>query len=323
MQVVFTEQSGPEIVDVSVDKIPKLRNFVKNLKFEDDLWLILKNKNYAPEAFKHSGYEIVLNAFITSDPANVDQFINYSKSEQLSLFDNVNGNIIEIARRAGLADIFINKLLNLTAIDSKGNYIGPGEILFALLFNDVKNDTSTGDLMYNNVPLEVKCRGGRFGDRPSAGNRIPIDIFVRGIVSKEQIADYETRYSDVKDVCSHIRYGFDLCEDKYAFYTNVIKILNEIYGRGNHIASKFITIEDLKSSKLANKIAKVYIYGKILSKNISHIIFINKDYNYMLVERYDILKDGGLVDDRTIVVEQFKFNDLYPQVFINTISETF
>ena len=321
MQVVFVEQSQTEIVNVPQNKTTKLKELVKNFMLEDDLQAFLNSKNYTVKSFKHNGYDMVVNAFLTCDHKNLQKFIDYTKSQKTYLYDNAAGNIIEIANRIGVHDIFISKILNLTAIDDKGNYIGPGEILFGLLFDDVKNDASTGDLTYCNVPMEVKCRGGRFGDRPSIGNRIPLDFFIRGLIPQDQIDLYLSQYSDIKDICTHVRAGFDLCVDKYTFYKNFIKIIDDLYGRGNQITSKYISIDDLKSVFLDKKLAKIYIYGKILSKGISHILFIDKNFNYKLLERYDILKDGGLIDDRTLNVGQFKFNDLYPQVSLNTISE--
>lgn len=320
MQIHFVGEQLTETIGLSGQQFDRLKKYAQNFVHEEKICNFLNSKNYTPLSFKNNGYDMLVNMFLSLDNYHLSQFVNFIEKYNVCLYDNPSGNIIQKCIDAGINETLATKLLNTTAVDSRGNFIGPGEILFSLFFSDLKNSDTDSDLIFNDVKIEVKCRGGRFGERPSKGSCLSITQFVERLLDENGIELYERQYGDLKNLCSHIKNGYDLHFEKDDFYHTVCDNLDAIYGRGNKISHIFLNESDLNSPQLKHKIAKIYIYGKILSKGISHILFVNDNNDYMFVERYDILKENGLIDLNILSVQEFKFNDLYPKVVLNTSS---
>ena len=319
MQIQFVGETSTELLELSGVQFERLKRYASNFVFEEKICNFLNEKNYKPLSFKHNGFDMLVNMFLSLDPLHLRSFINYIENKEVLLYENRSGNIIQKCIDNGLNEVFVNKLLNTTAIDQKGNAIGPGEILFSLIFSDLKNSDTDSDLLFNDVHIEVKCRQARFGDRPSKSNQMSISEFVHKLFNVNSIETYERQYGDLKNLCVHLKNGYEAHYSKFEYFLTVCDTLDDIYGRGNKISKLFLQEEDIISVNLKNKLAKIYIYGKILSKNIAHVLFINDRNDYLFAERYDILKDDGLVDINMLSIGEFKFNDLYPQVTLNNV----
>jgi hypothetical protein len=319
MQIQFVGETNTELLELSGLQFEKLKKYAFNFVYEEKIRNFLNSKNYTPLTFKHNGYDMLVNMFLSLDPQHLSNFVNFIENKEVMLYDNRRGNIIQKCVENGLSEAFATKLLNTTAIDQKGNAIGPGEILFSLFFSDLKNSDTDSDLLFNDVNIEVKCRHARFGDRPSKSNQMSISEFIHKLFDVNSIETYERQYGDLKNVCIHLKNGYESHYNKFEYYLTVCDTLDDIYGRGNKISKLFLQEEDIISNQLKNKIAKIYIYGKILSKNIAHILFINDNNEYMFAERYDVLKDNGLIDINVLNIGEFKFNDLYPKVTLNNV----
>ena len=106
-------------------------------------------------------------------------FLNYLKDENLQVDfipeKGKPGNLFDDAKKTGLADSIITKLVRHTTQDSGKKSVGMGELALSLLFKNVGAAVGKGDLSLDEKEFEIKGEGATLGARPDTVNVISLD----------------------------------------------------------------------------------------------------------------------------------------------------
>jgi len=163
----------------------------------------LNSKGFTIERFQRGDYEKLMNTILANSKESLESFVKFIETSNKPLMESqLTGNLMRIGNSAGLSTEFINSLFNPGLSDNKNNKVGPGEVLIGVLFNDVKNTPTTGDLLVGNQEVEVKSQDGRFGPQPGRGEFIvPFTSFIAPFVNLKDpqiINNYNTVANSIK-----------------------------------------------------------------------------------------------------------------------------
>lgn len=327
--------------EVSDDTANKL---IKSLDIEEPnkqkINNFLASKGFKPESYKDNGYVLILDALFNLAEEDIKRFSAFIDSpEKPQLKNNLSGNLFDIGSKAGLTQSFIKRLSTVEPKDINDNSVGPGEILLGILFMDVFNSPQSGDLAFNGKKVEVKGTGGRFGPRGGMSSFVPrntvfIEPFIRN--NPDQINKYRGKLSSIKvnsaarektnDLIYNIIASYDFFPNlQDNMYNIIIDTLDNFYSYKQKFAAEYITPELLKSNNYNNiKKAVFKLYAKgYLEKNKIDGYLINvssKTLNYIVITLEQLLAPNtGYIDSNKLSVKNFRFNDLYPNININTV----
>jgi len=262
---------------------------------------------------------------------SLDAFVKFIETSNKPLMESqLSGNLIKIGNSSGLSNEFINSIFNPGLSDNKNNKVGPGEVLIGILFNDVRNTPTTGDLLIGNQEVEVKSKDGRFGPQPGRGEFIvPFTSFIAPFVNLKDpqvINNYNNIANSIKvpgvgeekakyDMIKHMLASYMFINDKKAVYENIITVLDSIYTSNNSVARSYITqamLENKERDKLKKGLLKINTVGYLGDKKL---IMLNTNLDYTFVTKEKMLEEGGLIDSGKIIpTSNFKFTDAFPNL---------
>jgi len=300
----------------------KLRKEIRNETYEGKIMDYLAQKNYSANAFQGKGFNILASTILESSDEELKTFSDFiDKAEKPKLSEATQGNIMSVAKSQGIADSIITNLSSLNELtDRGGSKIGPGEIAVALLFDDVKNSLTGGDLLMGSSKVEVKKGGGRLGQQPGRGGMaLSPTIFIEPFVKNKDALSSYVQQNSGNDIVKHLIASYKLIapELKNEAAGYIHKILDSIYAAGKNVASKYVTKEALDKGNyeaLKADLLKLNIEGYMKS---DYFLFIDNNYNYILADKNSMLMQDGLVDTRKIWLRSnYRFNDLYPGVVL-------
>lgn len=267
----------------------------------------VSSKNYSKDAFNK---EFFFKSLITLlENYSFDDYIG--RDNKPKVLDNKIGNLVDIGTQIGLDDTFLRELANFTAVDKGGSNIGPGEIMLALVFDDIKNSTVGGDLMLKDKQkLEVKGQGGRFGQQGGrSGQTVAFDKLLNGIEEKVEIAQNSSMAQTFNNV-----YNVYKKENKLdKFLGNLYEFIKQFYPNGEpeiflNKSTNFNDIVDIRRN-----IQKIYSNNYLNQYDYDLLLFIDKNkLNYALFSKEDLIGNGGLIDEGRFKTNNFRFNELYP-----------
>jgi hypothetical protein len=319
--VLIQKENEPDVSEfkVSNQTADKVRRALSSDPHEQKIASYLSTKQFTPDAFQGKGYQILLGTILESTEEEVSSLSKYiDRNDKPSLEQTPKGNYLTIGGGLGISQNLIKILFSLTDLkDPKGSNVGPGEIITALIFNDVTNSLGSGDLLLNNNPLEVKS-GGRFGQQPGRGGPpIAVTSFVSPFLrTPEQLQQYTTKTSKSKfDIVDHIIASYEFITNKQAVLNQIWNILNNIYTPDLLLASKYVTEELIKKKDkigLKNAIFKLNTEGYVKDKKL---LLINEKYDYILTDKDKMVVDNGLIDSGAVKTRSnYRFNELNPNV---------
>ena len=106
-------------------------------------------------------------------------FLNYlrDKNKQIDFKPQPGkrGNLFSDAKKTGISDDIITKLVRHTTQDSGKKGVGMGELALSLLFKNVGAAIGKGDLALDGKEFEIKGEGATLGARPDTVNVINLD----------------------------------------------------------------------------------------------------------------------------------------------------
>ena len=136
------------------------------------------NKKGKPAELKQFSNELQ-NIIEDVDIKDREDFLDYLKDKNLQVdfvpTKGKPGNLFDDAKKTGLADSIITKLVRHTTQDSGKKSVGMGELALSLLFKNVGAAVGKGDLSLNNEEFEIKGEGATLGARPDTVNVISLD----------------------------------------------------------------------------------------------------------------------------------------------------
>lgn len=310
------------IGDVTEQDFAKITRLATNGEAIKLIQSYLIQKQYTTDSFKgEDDYRILIELL---DATEFEKYIEQKKPE---LRSTRAGNIFEIMAQAGLNTSMIQRISRYTPVDKNGSNLGPGEILLALTFDDVRNSTIGGDLMIGNEKLEVKGQGGRFGQQGGRGGvSFSVDPLFTAIgVEQPQLYRRSVIGTEPKPEVNlevWIRTAYNMYEStgkKASFIKNLQSLLKSAYPNGN--IANFIN-DSIDFNAVGTRKQRSPIRLALSKLNYDHystshktnlFLFINKTrLDFAMFEKEEALKQGGLIDAGILKCDAFTVNELFP-----------
>ena len=289
------------------------------------------SKGFTPETFQKGDFRKLTSSIFESSTQELDAFTKFIDTENKPLLaEHKSGNLIRIGNTYGLASGLLTNIFDTELTDDSGNNVGKGEILIGLLFKDVKNSETTGDLLFGSEKVEVKGDQGRFGPQPGRGEVIaPVTTFVEPFIrTQEQIQQYLTLAAQIKvpgvaakdannDMIRHMFASYDFVQDKKQVYNHIIKKLDSIYNREEPVAGVYVT-EAMLANKERDKVRKALVkLNTIGYLGDQKLVMISSEHDYIFVTKENMISTGGLIDQGKIKTKSnFKFTDAFPNLIL-------
>ena len=279
--------ASKEAIDDYLDKVAKESNIPTDQ--------ILKFKNL----LKNEGIE--------------KEFVEYIKNP--ASFDLTKSNFID-----QIKGIPKDKLLNLykemgSAIEGNVS-IGPGEILFSILFNDTKKRASKGDLDIGGKNVELKATTGNKGAVIAKGyNRGDWSTTKRKGGFEEFIRDLEMDEESTQDALKYLEKAviwptklsliYDIYtnqegSNKQTFIDGVEKILSRIYSKSSWYPNgtyfnlnSYFTDTDFDENSFIIDLTKELVQEYMDYEGFDGLLFSDKNGNITYLEEDDIIKNIG------------------------------
>jgi hypothetical protein len=276
-----------EAIDDYLDKVAKESNISKDqiLKFKN----LLKNEGIEKE---FAEYIKNPSSFDITKPNFTDQVKDIPKDKLLTLYREMGSAIV-------------------------GNVsIGPGEVLFSILFSNTKKRDSKGDLDVSgkNVELKASTRGAgaviakgyNRGDWSTTKRKGRFEEFVKDLGMEEEQTQDAIKYLDkkikwpTKLSLIYDTYTDQENSDKQKFIDGIEKILGRIYSKsswypsGTHFnLSSYFTDTDFDENSFIIDLTKELVQEYIDYEGFDGLLFSDKNGNITYLEGDDIIKGIG------------------------------
>jgi len=149
---------------------------IKNvLQDKGYLELNLKGEPAELEKFSNELQNIIEDVDIPSREFFLNYLKNKNKQVEFKPQKGKRGNLFVDAKKTGISDEIITKLVRHTTQDSGKKGVGMGELALSLLFKNVGAAVGKGDLALDGKEFEIKGEGATLGARPDTVNVINLD----------------------------------------------------------------------------------------------------------------------------------------------------
>jgi len=292
-----------------------VQKIVKTTGNEQVVTKILSKKLYSEKSFREGDYGKLVNLLGDLDISYL-KILNSSKLPKLS--DNKLGQLSLIGEQIKIPWVILDPIHKFVASDATGSAIGKGEVLFALLFKDVTNSTSGGDLMWGKNKLEVKGVRARLGQQEGRGNpgideQDFINIPNHNTNWQQQILDASRagRGGTNYNVASILSNAVNASNDKKTVVQHFQKILKKLYPKSDinkHLANEtFIQDPDLAKKTLF----KINTDHYINLHGIQEILAFDPKSKYIVMnkeEAFTHIDDGRFRPDGNILMHNWAPN---------------
>jgi hypothetical protein len=276
-----------EAIDDYLDKVAKESNIPTDqiLKFKN----ILKNegieKEFAEYIKNPASFDITKSNF-------VDQVRGIPKDKLLTLYEKMGSAIV-------------------------GNVsIGPGEVLFSILFNNTKKRDSKGDLDVSgkNVELKASTRGAgaviakgyNRGNWSTTKRKGRFEEFIRDLEMDEESTQDALKYLEKAVIWpTKLSFIYDIYTNqeganKQTFIDGVEKILSRIYSKSSWYPNgtyfnlnSYFTDTDFDENSFIIDLTKELVQEYIDYEEFDGLLFSDKNGNITYLEGDDIIKGIG------------------------------
>jgi hypothetical protein len=320
--VLIQKDKDPKVGEYTVPNATadKIEKEIRDSSYNDIILNFLKQKNYTKESFQGRGFSLLLEAVFDNSDEDLKSLADFIENKNdLTLETHMpGGNVAALAKEKNFSDKMLSNFFSLNELkDSAGNSVGPGEVLFAIIFKDVTNAPGSGDLLVGNKKLEVKKNGARFGQQsgryPAYSPTMFVDVFIR---DKGELQKY---ISSIKHgrLAAALKNGYNFVTDKKAYTEHVIQKLNEIYSHGQPLAEKYFneqTFASLSEQDLNKQLFKLYADGYI---NTDYIMVIDPKFNYVVATKEQF---QNLIDNNTVAIRgYFSFQNAFPNFVLKNL----
>jgi len=237
-------------------------------------------------------------------------FDEYFKADQKpSLVDVKENNIYNVTKAVGLDEGGARALAQFKPVDNAGSNIGPGEILLAMVFKDVTNSDSGGDLKINSDSLEIKGQGGRFGQQSGRGG---VNFSLQPML--DALGENIELPISLKNAISILYQAFTNKKISQKFIPALRKTLEQAYPSADFNHLNNVDYMDAGThGSIKHMLLKLCFSNYVTKYNYDNVLFINKNtLDYALFDKEDALKNGGLIDTGKLKSDNFTIRDLYP-----------
>jgi hypothetical protein len=298
-------------LDLTSEQISRLKKLIANINVTDSLSNALSKISSEKNISK----------------SEVDKFENLIKDKGLELefskyFENpadlnLNvGNFTELVSEIGKEDL-VDLYQKMAGTIEKTVSIGPGEVIFSILFKNVKKRESKGDLDVSGTNVELKAstggagaviaKGYNRGEWSSTRKKGKFDEFVNKLnwgdneLKEDALAildkkvNWPLKLSIIYDLYSQ---GEDF--DKEDFVKGVLNILNNIYSKsswpsgGNYFKlNSYFTDSNMDTERFRIDIAKELVNEYREHEGFDGLLFSDQNGNLKYLEGEEIINQIG------------------------------
>jgi len=306
---------------------PQIQRLFKNVSgfaHKDNILNYVNSKGFTANKFK-TGDIAIETIFNGISDSNIDEFIKYIKNPKTLSSIDVAGNF---ASQLGLSSTLVRDLIDIEpGSDAGGSNVGKIEVFLGLMFSDVDNNVSKGDLNWNGKNLEVKGTGGRLGQQSGRGsdNKETIENAARQLLSDEVLEEYLNYLPKVKySIVFSIKELYEVATSNGKSNNDVEKVIQAALNRAFYdkgvAATYFNTPEDFTNiDRIKKNLIKVNSRSYAIKTNVNTFLFCNSssgDYVIVDMSELDSAIDNVKFDTSVRGVTGYKWYDIAPNMVV-------
>jgi len=306
---------------------PQIQRLFKNISgfaHKDNILNYVNSKGFTANKFK-TGDIAIETIFNGISDSNIDEFVKYIKNPKTLSSIDVAGNF---ASQLGLSSTLVRDLIDIEpGSDAGGSNVGKIEVFLGLMFSDVDNNVSKGDLNWNGKNLEVKGTGGRLGQQSGRGsdNKETIENAARQLLSDEVLEEYLNYLPKIKySIVYSIKELYEVATSNGKSNNDVEKIIQAALNRAFYdkgvAATYFNTPEDFTNiDKIKKNLIKVNSRSYAIKTDVNTFLFCNSssgDYVIVDMSELDSAIDNVKFDTSVRGVTGYKWYDIAPNMVV-------
>ena len=306
---------------------PQIQRLFKNVSgfaHKDNILNYVNSKGFTADKFK-TGDIAIETIFNGISDSNIDEFIKYIKNPKTLSSIDVAGNFTS---QLGLSSTLVRDLIDIEpGSDAGGSNVGKIEVFLGLMFSDVDNNVSKGDLNWNGKNLEVKGTGGRLGQQSGRGsdNKETIENAARQLLSDEVLEEYLNYLPKIKySIVYSIKELYEVATSNGKSNNDVEKVIQAALNRAFYdkgvAATYFNTPEDFTNiDKIKKNLIKVNSRSYAIKTNVNTFLFCNSssgDYVIVDMSELDSAIDNVKFDTSVRGVTGYKWYDIAPNMVV-------
>lgn len=231
--------------DLDSDDLFKINQIINSVAFKSSVLQYFEKKDITSGNYQigQDAVNIIFNKI--SRLPNAKEVIEYFESPKDLKWDASGKG--DITKLTGLNDKTISNLIKIQpGADAGGSATGPAEIALILLFDNVFNSTSGGDLVVDGQTTELKGKGGRLGQQAGRGKELNIkNNFLSNMLSTDLNAKEEFLGNpENRNIAYAIKNSYELLVDgdiisEADFVASVQEGIGNIFFNKESVARKY------------------------------------------------------------------------------------
>lgn len=306
---------------------PQVQKLFKNISgfaYKDSILNFVNNKGFTSDKFK-TGDIAIETIFNGISDSNIDEFIQYIKKPRTLSSLDLSGNFVS---QLGLPSNLVRDLINIEpGADAGGSSVGKAEVFLGLMFSDVDNNVSKGDLNWNGKNLEVKGTGGRLGQQSGRGNdnKETIENAAKQLLDGEILEEYLGYLSTIKySMVFSIKRLYELAIKNGKSSKEIEGVIQSALNRAFYdkgVASMYFNNpSDFTDPDIIKKnLIKVNSRSYAIKTDVNTFLFLNSsngDYVIIDMEELDNAIDTVKFDTSVRGVTGYKWYDIAPNMVV-------
>ena len=305
-------------------QVQKLFKNISGFAYKDNILSFVNSKGFTSDKFK-TGDIAIETIFNGISDSNINEFIQYIKKPRTLSSLDLSGNFVS---QLGLSPNLVEDLINIEpGADAGGSSVGKAEVFLGLMFSDVDNNVSKGDLNWNGKNLEVKGTGGRLGQQAGRGNdnKETIENAAKQLLDGEVLDEYVNYLSTIKySMVFSIKKLYETATENGKSISDVKKIIQSALNRAFYdkgVASMYFNDpSDFTDPDIVKKnLIKVNSRSYAIKTDVNAFLFLNSsngDYVIVDMAELDDAIDTQKFDTSVRGVTGYKWYDIAPNMVV-------
>jgi len=305
-------------------QVQKLFKNISGFAYKDSILSFVNSKGFTSDKFK-TGDIAIETIFNKISDSNINEFIQYIKKPRTLSSLDLSGNFVS---QLGLSPNLVEDLINIEpGADAGGSSVGKAEVFLGLMFSDVDNNVSKGDLNWNGKNLEVKGTGGRLGQQAGRGNdnKETIENAAKQLLDGEALDEYVNYLSTIKySMVFSIKKLYETAIENGKSISDVKKIIQSALNRAFYdkgVASMYFNdpSDFTDPDKIKKNLIKVNSRSYAIKTDVNAFLFLNSsngDYVIVDMAELDDAIDTQKFDTSVRGVTGYKWYDIAPNMVV-------
>lgn len=305
-------------------QVQKLFKNISGFAYKDSILSFVNSKGFTSDKFK-TGDIAIETIFNGISDSNINEFIQYIKKPRTLSSLDLSGNFVS---QLGLSPNLVEDLINIEpGADAGGSSVGKAEVFLGLMFSDVDNNVSKGDLNWNGKNLEVKGTGGRLGQQAGRGNdnKETIENAAKQLLDDEVLDEYVNYLSTIKySMVFSIKKLYETATENGKSINDVKKIIQSALNRAFYdkgVASMYFNdpSDFTDPDRIKKNLIKVNSRSYAIKTDVNAFLFLNSsngDYVIVDMAELDDAIDTQKFDTSVRGVTGYKWYDIAPNMVV-------